>query len=88
LIDKSRIEQNVELLLNLRKTPSDLTREQAYKMLIRSDAGKVLLIDIIEKYLKTLSNLQGMQDNDSNFFETKGQLIFIDWLLNTVKEEV
>lgn len=87
--DIHKLEDRVMLLASLRNTQDVLiTRDSAYKRLLSSDFGKVVVIDLIEKYMQVLTMVEKHDDNDSEYYRLKGQLSMIDWLLNTIRENL
>jgi hypothetical protein len=89
LIEITKLEERINMLSVLRKTSDpEMNSNKAYRQLLYSDFGKVVVIDVIGKYIKLLSMLEKEEDNGSKFYELKGQLTMVDWLLTTIKENL
>lgn len=86
MVELHKIEERILWLENLRKSfPGEIVSSEAYRSMLRSDGGKLLTINVIEKYIKLLEEITKNQ-KDELFYENRGRLKTFDWLLNFIKE--
>lgn len=86
--ETTKAEQRMRLLLLLREENEQIPVEEKDQILqtLNSNKGyRLVLESILEKWIKLNDELQKAGKTDK-FYEVRGQMNFIDWLLNHITE--